>query len=322
MKKYNLLIIGSNFGIYHLNASLRSKKFCKIAISSPNILEKKIPKSVEKYKNFKDALKKNDIQMISIVTKPEIQHIVLQFMYKKKIFPKYIFLEKPLLNKTIQKIKQFPKKTLFLTNFIFSFNYHWIQFKKEIIKIKENCSLNYCWFFNQAYFKNKKQTWKIDNSQGGGLIQYYLPHAIYNILNIFSNVKFIKINKKRFSNKILVYVELIFLINKQKLIVKISNNSRLNLHKFEVFNKADNKKYLLVNNSKKWLSNFEIFIKGKKIKKIQKFCKKGDGRENVLFDIYSNINKYFTTKNIARTQSLTYKTFAIIDKINKKINDT
>ena len=44
MKKLKLLIIGSNFGKYHLNASIKSKKFDKIIISSPNILKKNYQK--------------------------------------------------------------------------------------------------------------------------------------------------------------------------------------------------------------------------------------------------------------------------------------
>ena len=46
MRKLKLLIIGSNFGKYHLNASIKSKKFNKIFISSPNILKKKINRSI------------------------------------------------------------------------------------------------------------------------------------------------------------------------------------------------------------------------------------------------------------------------------------
>ena len=44
MKKLNLLIIGSNFGKYHLNASLKSGKFKNISIVSPNIFKKKFQK--------------------------------------------------------------------------------------------------------------------------------------------------------------------------------------------------------------------------------------------------------------------------------------
>ena len=94
MRKLKLLIIGSNFGKYHLNASIKSKKFNKIIISSPNILKKKLPEKILKYKNFKIALKNSKIDMITIATKPKVQNNVLKHLLKKKIFPKYVFLEK------------------------------------------------------------------------------------------------------------------------------------------------------------------------------------------------------------------------------------
>ena len=95
MRKLKLLIIGSNFGKYHLNASIKSKKFDKIIISSPNILKKKFPIKIYKYKNFKIPLENSKIDMITIATKPRIQNNVLKYLLLKKIFPKYLFLEKP-----------------------------------------------------------------------------------------------------------------------------------------------------------------------------------------------------------------------------------
>ena len=91
MNKFNLLIIGSNFGKYHLNSSLKSKKFKSISIVSPNIYEKKIPKNVVKFKDFRFAIKNSKIDMLTIVTKPKIQNNVLRFLYYEKIFPKFIF---------------------------------------------------------------------------------------------------------------------------------------------------------------------------------------------------------------------------------------
>jgi len=97
-KKLNLLIIGSNYGKYHLRSSIKSKKFKQISIVSPNIDKKKIPKLVNKYKRFQDAIKNEEFEMLSVATKPKIQNTILSFIYKEKKFPKYIFLEKPILN--------------------------------------------------------------------------------------------------------------------------------------------------------------------------------------------------------------------------------
>ena len=134
--------------------------------------------------------------MLSITTPPFTQHKILDFILKKKLFPKFLFLEKPILNKSILLLKRFPTKCLFLTNFIFSFNKKWIFFKKKIQNSSNINYFDYTWYFKQYYFFNKKKTWKINPKQGGGLVNYYLPHAIFNILNNFRNARFLKINKK------------------------------------------------------------------------------------------------------------------------------
>ena len=81
MRKLKLLIIGSNFGKYHLNASIKSKKFNKIIISSPNIFKKKFPKKIFKFKDFRKPLKNSKIDMITIATKPKIQNKVFNLPF-------------------------------------------------------------------------------------------------------------------------------------------------------------------------------------------------------------------------------------------------
>ena len=316
-KKLNLLIIGSNYGKYHLRSSIKSKKFKQISIVSPNIDKKKIPKLVNKYKRFQDAIKNEQFEMLTVATKPKIQNTILSFIYKEKKFPKYIFLEKPILNESIKILKKFPKKSLFLTDFIFSFNYQWINFKKKIDKMQKIDSFKYEWFFKQAYYINKKKTWKINPELGGGLINYYLPHAIFNILSNFKNVKFLKINKKQYYKKKIIYLEIIFLVNQNYCNLEIGNNSKFNLHRLSF--KSDNIEYLLINKTKKWLSNFKIFKDNQEIFKSKKMNNKIEGRNNALINIYSNLNNHFATKNIATNKALTYKTFQIINLINKKV---
>ena len=317
MKKLKLLIIGSNFGKYHLNASIKSKKFDKIIISSPNILKKKLPKKIYKYKNFKIPLKNLKIDMITIATKPKIQNDVLEYLLLNKIFPKYIFLEKPLLKESISIIKKFPEKSHILTNFIFLFSNKWKIFQKKIMNLNIIGNFEYNWFFKQAYFINKKKTWKTNPIHGGGLINYYLPHAIFNILSIYKNVKFFKIVKKRYHRNLLTYLEISFLLNKNISILKINNNSNINLHKLEFMNSYKNINLSICNKSNKWLSNFRIYSQNKQINKTKKISNDKDGREKILINIYSKLNSYFSTKNVEKNKSLTYKTFEIINKINK-----
>ncbi len=317
MRKLKLLIIGSNFGKYHLNASIKSKKFNKIFISSPNILKKKIPKKIYKYKDFKIPLENFKIDMITIATKPKIQNKILKYLLLKKIFPKYIFLEKPVLKESISIIKKFPKKSHILTNFIFLFSNKWKIFQKKIINFNIAGSFEYNWFFKQAYFINKKKTWKTNPIHGGGLINYYLPHVIFNILSIYKNVKFFDIIKKTYHQKLLTYLEIRFLLNENFSILRINNNSNINLHELKFKNKSKNVNLTICNKSNKWLSNFKIYSQNKQIDKTKKINSSNDGREKILIDIYSKINSYFSTKNIERNKSLTYKTFELINRINK-----
>ena len=319
MKKLNLLIIGSNFGKIHLNSSFKSRKFKNISIVSPRIHNKKIPKKVIKFSNFKLAIKNTKIDMITIASKPKIQNDVLKFLYKEKIFPRFIFLEKPILNKSIQIIKRFPKKSRILTNFIFTFDNKWKYFIKKTNINKLNNFFEYDWFFKQAYFDNKKKTWKIDASQGGGLINYYLPHAIFNILNIFNNIKLFKVNKKIFYNNILIYLELIFEHNGKKSILRIGNKSKNTLHKFKITNTLNNNNYEITNVTKNWLSKFKILKNSREIYKLKKQPLSLDSREEVLKRVYSNLEFFFLGKYIDTNKSLTYKTFKLIKIVNRKI---
>ena len=313
----NLLIVGSNFGLNHCIAAIKSKKFKQISICSPNIFNKKKFKLVTRYKNFKTAFDKNNFDMISIATTPKVQNEILNYIFKKNIFPKLLFLEKPLLNTSIKLIKKFQKKVLILTNFIFSFNNNWILYKKKINKLNKKIKFfEYQWLFKQAYFINKKKTWKISGELGGGLVNYYLPHAIFNILNIFKNVKFKKIEKKVFYKKNLIFLELIFSLNKNNSKIIISNKSSKNRHLLKT--NLDKNNLLLENKTKKWLSNFKIFVNNKKIF-IKKKIVGNDSRINTLTDIYLNLNYFFSKKYVARNKFLTYKTFEIIGHVNKKL---
>ena len=313
----NLLIIGSNFGKYHLNASIKSKKFNKIIISSPNIFKKKFPKKIFKFEDFRKPLKNSKIDMITIATKPKIQDKVLKYLFLKKIFPKYIFLEKPLLKESLVIIKKFPKKSYILTNFIFSFSDKWKIFHKKVTCLNSKGSFEYNWFFKQAYFINKKKTWKTNPIHGGGLINYYLPHVIFNILSLYKDVKFFDIIKKKYHQKFLTYLEIRFLLNKNFSILRINNKSNNNLHELRFKNNSKNINLTISNKSNKWLSNFKIYSQNKQINKSKNTTNRDDGREKILIDIYSKINSYFSTQNIERNKTLTYKTFKLINKINK-----
>ena len=305
-----LLIFGSNFGLIHLYAAIKSKKFKKIAICSPNIRAKKIPKSILKYDNIDDAISNFNYDMVTIATLPLIQHKILLKIKKKKI-PKYIFLEKPILDKTIKVLKISFSRTKFLTNFIFTFHKVWNDFKKQIVLKKKYKSIVYNWLFNQAYFKNKKDTWKIKNKEGGGLINYYLPHAIFNLLYLDPNICFYKVKKKNFYKGILINLILIFKSDNSLIELKISNKSKKNLHLLKI--NYDKDSLYILNKSKKWLSNFYCSWVNDKSKKFSK------DRQETLNIVYKNFSVYFNKVFVNKFKPLTYKTFSIIRNINNSL---
>ena len=74
----------------------------------------------------------------------------------------------------------------------------------------------------------------------------------------------------------------------------------------------------MVNNTKNWLSNFKVFKNNQQLYKIRCNNQKKD-RVGELLNVYSNLNKYYNSKNILLNKELTFKTFKIINSIKKKI---
>jgi hypothetical protein len=318
MKKINLLVIGSNFGINHLKAADYSKNFDQIAICSPNIKKKKLNKKFIVFNSYKAALKNFQCDLVSIVTLPNIQDKIVKYIYKHRKDIKYLFLEKPVLKKTIVFLKSFfDKKIFFDVNFIFFFDKKWILYKKIISKNYNKISnFNYQWLFKQKFFLNFEKTWKIRKRDGGGLIFNYLPHAIFNIYNIFPDIRFMGIKKKKYIKNLIIHLELNFMLKKKFCTLIISNNSDDNIHKLDTF--LQEKKYTLINNSKNWIKDFKIKFNNKEIFKKSFFNKNLDDRVSVLSFFYANIYEYFSKNNIYKRNKLIYKTFETIQLINDK----
>ena len=319
MKKLKILIVGSNFGMTNLKAAKKSGNFKSIVICSPNINKKSLPKKIKYYQDYHEAIKKIKFDMLSIATLPNIQHEVINTLYNKKKLPKYIFLEKPILEKTLKILNKVSDKNFILTNFIFSFNKIWLLFFKNNIFDKNFLSFKYTWYFKQAYFENFNSTWKILPAEGGGLINYYLPHAIFNLLYLHEKITFKKILEVKKYNNQLIYLKLLFKLKNKECLVLISNKSKKNLHKLKLNFKNGNKE--IVNETKNWLSNFNIKINDKKIfSNKKKENKYKDGRINTLVNIYSNLEFFFNARYVKNNKLLVLKTFKTIKKINKIIN--
>ena len=117
-------------------------------------------------------------------------------------------------------------------------------------------------------------------------------------------------------------MKLFLFIKGKYLFLKLITIQIKNLHKFKIINTKNNNSYEIHNNTKKWLSNFQIVKNNNKIIKFKKERIKNDGREEVLEKVYSKIKYFFHGKFLDSNRSLTYKTFKLINKINSKTNET
>lgn len=313
----NLLVIGSNFGIIHAKAAYKSNIFEEIVIASPNILDKNIPNHFKKSLCYQKSILSKKFFMISIATVPTVQHEIIQFIFMNDIKVKYIFLEKPILKKTLTLLSKFDDRIYFNVNFIFCYNDQWIKFNNLNIVNNSNLEkISYKWHFRQAFFSNNLETWKIKTQFGGGLINYYLPHVIANMIFIFKDIRFKFINKFKFTNEYLTYLSFVFDYGNSEIHIEINSNSKLNKHLLEI--KSDGNLYSLKNNSKFGWTAFDIYKNKKEI--YTKTNLKNNYIDNRFYELlyqYVNYKKVFK-KNISKNTFI-FKTFRYIDLISKNV---
>lgn len=309
-----IIIFGSNFGLNHVLAIKKLKRLFKISVCSPNINKKKINENIEIYNDYKKALK-NNFDAAGIVTVPNIQSKICNYIIKNKNKLKYILLEKPIasnFNDTKKIIKGLiKKKIIFSVNFIFV---NIPAFKKlfRISKKKKIKNLIYKWTFQQTYFKNKIKTWKINYYQGGGLINYYLIHVFYNLHFFFDQLKIVKI--VTFKNNLIITKINLLLVNSNqtRIFVRIDINSIKNEH--SIFLTTKNENYNLINISKNWVKNFNLYKNGKKIN----FINLRFSRENLTSQ---NYHKLFKTKYLNKQiVKKIIKSHKLCDEIVQKIH--
>ena len=306
MKLKNSLTFGSNFGYKsHFKSLIKLKKTKDNYIYSPTAhLKLNLDK---KFFIKKNQINKIKFDLISIATPPKIQNKICIQNVKKT---KYFFLEKPLtenFKKTLKLLKIFKKnKTKFFLNFIFPKIINFQKFKNLIKKKKLSQGL-YVWKFKQGYFKNKRINWKIKNSQGGGLVNFYLIHVFYNLLFLVGKFKIKKVicNKEKILKRILVYIQV---KNNFKIKVDVDINSNTNLHKILFAYKKNI--YEIRNKSKNWVQNFNIYKNHSLIKKDNN----GSDREHLT---YLNLKTLLEKKNIKKEKQFFELAHFYCDRINK-----
>ena len=306
----NIILYGSNFGFKSHLYSLKKMKFKNVYIYSPNVKKKKINLN-KKYILTKQQMLKKNLDLITIATPPVIQKKIIQKHINNK--RNFLFLEKPLAENYLESKKIFnlfkKKRFRYFINFIFPNIENFKNFKK-ILKNKVLIKGKYIWKFRQAYFKNLAPTWKIKNNLGGGLVNFYLIHVIFNLLDYFGPFK-IK-NIKYEGKKIVTKLNLLLLTKKNISIeIYIDINSSKNIHSIKLENSKNT--FLLRNFSKDWVKNFKILVNDKKIK-IKNY--KEQGRKELTL---INLKKLISSKNLESYYLNFELAHKYCDKINKLI---
>ena len=301
------ILYGSNFGFKSHFFSLKKLKFKDVYIYSPNVKKKKINLN-KKFIIKEKQILKQDFELISIATPPAIQKKII---YKSIINRgKYLFLEKPLAENYLESKKIFnffkKKHCRYFINFIFPNIVNFQNFKK-ILKNKVLTKGRYTWKFKQGYFKNSIPTWKINNNKGGGLVNFYLIHVIFNLLELVGPFKIqkIKYDRKKITTKLYL---ILLTYNNISIEIDIDINSENNVH--SIFFEDAKNTFKLSNISKDWVKNFKILINNKEIK-MNNY--KPQGREELTL---INFKKLISNKDLKKN----YLNFELAHKYCDKVN--
>ena len=225
-------------------------------------------------------------------------------------------LEKPLSENVINIFKNLDnlkkKKIIFNQNFIFPKLDIWKVFY-NICK-KKKYKIIYDWKFKQAYFINKKQTWKTKKKQGGGILLYYLPHIIFNLLTLEKKIKLTKVYIIKKTKNLITSLRMYFMSKSNEYEVNLDINSKKRIHSLKMSYK--NNIIRLENLSKDWTKNFKI------IKNKNKIAQSKETRVDLSKkNLEELINYKYNNKDHSNFLNLISKTYNIIKLIQKKTND-
>ena len=314
-----VLILGSNFGAkVYVRAINKIFKNIEIDIVSPNIKKKKIGFKVNKFSTYVKLIKSKKYDLIICATKPVIQNNFINFFINNlsKNRNARLMLEKPLSENVINIFKNLDnlkkKKIIFNQNFIFPKLDIWKVFS-NICK-KKKYKIIYDWKFKQAYFINKKQTWKTKKKQGGGILLYYLPHIIFNLLTLEKKIKLTKVYIIKKTKNLITSLRMYFMSKSNEYEVNLDINSKKRIHSLKMSYK--NNIIRLENLSKDWTKNFKI------IKNKNKIAQSKETRVDLSKkNLEELINYKYNNKDHSNFLNLISKTYNIIKLIQKKTND-
>ena len=309
MKLKNTLTFGSNFGYQsHLKSIIKLKKTASNFIYSPNAHKKN--NLNKKFLLNRKQIRNRKFDLISIATPPLIQNQICKSNIKNS---KHFFLEKPLTENYIKTRKLFKllkkNKINYYFNFIFT-KIKTFQIFKSIIKKKKIIKGVYTWKFRQGYFINHRVNWKIINSKGGGLVNFYLIHVFYNLLFLIGEFKIQKVifKKEKILRKLSVHLKTKKRFN---IIINMDIDSNSSAHKIIFWDKKN--KYEIKNNSKNWVKYFRI-IKNNNVLKIKE---NNFDRDHLTF---LNLKSLITRRKNKKELKFFELAHYYCNETNKKIN--
>ena len=252
---------------------IHSFKLCKIeinAISARNYIKSKKIAKINKidtvYKNWKELVKDQSINIIAIAVPPIEQIKIINECIKEN---KFILSEKPIVindkeaNELFIKLKKYKKK--FLVDYIFPEHNAFKKFKKIIdSKKKYKQDIVNVYFNTQTYFnKNKIINWKSDSKVGGGTINQFLTHILDYLIIFFGKINEIRCNQEDKKQNFSCYLRFKSGI-KANILINTNDPNKMHLIEYH----SEKYKLILKNSGKDYCRNFKInkfVIKSKNI---------------------------------------------------------
>ncbi len=301
----NYTISGSKFGLYgYLPAILKNKKN-KVYLTKKYFKFFNFRKDLAKYSkniiwfsNFSEIQKKIDYY---IIAKRPIDQVALAKNVLNFKNLKHLFLEKPIAPNfhEAQKLLKFLKKNKvnFSIAYILTLTPFFTKLSK-ILKQKNVSNIEIYWSFLN---KNKKNSWKLDENKGGGILNFYGIHFVH----LFNILGFDKILNSRVKIKKGREVEWEINIMKNFTLLNFKLRIDKNNNKFLINFVRNEKKYNLIKYQNPFIKKNVNFKKG-----ISE-----DYRSKYLF-MYLKITKRNYFKKYIKTNILLNK----IIKKTKKLN--
>ena len=294
-------LIGSNFSLKgYLPVIKKIKKLDLKIICSRHInsLQDKINiKGVIYEQNWKNIFKKK-IDLIILAVPPKVQEKILIYNIKYK---KKIFFEKPIAsnaNKS-KKIINLLKKNNIKSEINLTYLNHELFHKvRSIIQNNSLGSLikyNIKWCVVSYDFSNKIESWKTDESQGGGIKNIFMTHILSYCRYLFGKYKIqkFKVKKTKFFNNNFKNYILLNLLHQNSVkgkIVLFTKKKGKQFHLIKInFLKGNIK---LLTNSRDWTNDFILEVNKNKKKTIYKSKKNNKFDDGRCYQIHYGLEKF------------------------------